>query len=204
MTNTVEVHRPFAPCVYASKLMFIRERKVPLREELLARRQVDPGQELTSRQAWRSSGATLLESSAALREVGAHVEAVARAALAPHYGQAAPWEPYVADSWAVIGARGASHVPHHHGPSPWSGVLYIDVEAALAERTTPRAGCIEFLSPFAASQAFFVPSGAVFQPTDGLMLLFPSPLVHLVHPSESDTLRICIGFDIAVRRGGAS
>lgn len=125
--------------------------------------------------------------------------AVARAALAPHYGPSDAWEPFVADSWAVVGGRGASHVPHHHGPSPWSGIVYVDVDAALPEGTSSRAGHLEFLSPIAASQAFFVPSGAVVRPRDGLMLLFPSPLVHLVHATEADAERVTVAFDLGVR-----
>ena len=45
----------------------------------------------------------------------------------------------------------------------------------------------------------FVPSGAVFDPSDGLMLLFPSPMLHLVHPTEGDAPRITVAFDLGIR-----
>jgi uncharacterized protein (TIGR02466 family) len=199
MSRTVEVHRPFAPPIYASKIDLTPEALKALRDELESLRKNDPGVEVTSRNAWRSTGSALLNGGGPLGDLREHILAVARAALAPNYAQVAKWEPFVADSWATIGGRGASHVPHNHGPSPWSGIVYIDVDAALREGSSARAGRLEFLSPIAASQAFFVPSGAVFEPTDGLMLLFPSPLLHLVHPTEGDTPRVTVAFDIGIR-----
>lgn len=203
MPGAIEVHRPFSPPIYATKLDLTPEALKGLRAEIEKRRDADPGIEVTSRNAWRSSGSDLLESprGGPLGELRGHVLAVARGALAPHYSQSgtAGWEPFVADSWATIGGRGAAHVPHNHGPSAWSGIVYVDVETALREGTSPRAGRLEFLSPIAASQAFFVASGAVFDPSDGLMLLFPSPMLHLVHPTEGDAPRVTVAFDVGIR-----
>jgi hypothetical protein len=77
--------------------------------------------------------------------------------------------------------------------------VYVDVEASLRGRADKRAGCIEFLSPIASAASFFLPSGTVFTPRDGLALLFPGPLVHMVHPSEGDAPRVCVSFNLDVR-----
>jgi uncharacterized protein (TIGR02466 family) len=203
MPGAIEVHSPFSPPIYATKLDLTAEALKGVRAEIEKRRDTDPGIEVTSRNAWRSSGTDLLDDprGGPLAELRGHVLAVARGALATHYADSAKagWEPFVADSWATIGGRGAAHVPHNHGPSPWSGIVYVDVETALREGTSPRAGRLEILSPIAASQAFFVPSGAVFDPSDGLMLLFPSPMLHLVHPTEGDAPRITVAFDLGIR-----
>jgi uncharacterized protein (TIGR02466 family) len=184
--GAIEIERAFAVPIYAAMLDEVLAHKDSLRAAILRRRERDPGATVTERGAWHSSGHLFEDDDFdLLRQV---ILAVARGATGREH--------VVSAAWAVVGGRGASHVPHSHAPSAWSGVVYIDVEASLGGRTDERAGCIEFLSPIANAASFFVPSGTVITPRDGLMLLFPGPLVHLVHPSQGDALRICVSFNL--------
>jgi uncharacterized protein (TIGR02466 family) len=204
--GTIELQRQFNVPIYAAMLEEVRGQKDALRNAIVHRRSVDPGASLTERNAWHSSGHLFDDrldrdraDDEALELLRTVILAVARGALAPHYATRATWEPTLTAAWAVIGGLNGAHVPHNHAPAAWSGVVYVDVEASLEGRRDMRAGCIEFLSPIAAANAFFMPSGAVYTPRDGLGLLFPGPLVHLVHPSEGEALRICVSFNIDVR-----
>src|SRR5207244_5147357 len=132
---------------------------------------------------WRTDGLFHQVDHAEPRWVAGAVIDVARAALGDTYAGWRDAEPVLVESWVVAGGRGAWHVAHNHFPRTWSGVLYVSAEECVAkDDPSDRGGKIEFLSPIAAAQAFCSPSSVTYDPRDGLLLLFPGALQHLVHP----------------------
>jgi uncharacterized protein (TIGR02466 family) len=101
-------------------------------------------------------------------------------------------------SWANIDGPGTWHTPHCHYPAQWSGVLYVATDGCASDDPQIRAGKIELLSPLPAPQAFLQPTGVTFTPKDGMILLFPGVLQHLVHPHQSPTERVSIAFNVDV------
>lgn len=104
-------------------------------------------------------------------------------------------------AWANINRRGAYNIVHNHPGQHWSGVYYVQAEAAQAER--PYDGIIEFHDPRPAAAAMPVPGlpfGQIHSvhPRPGLMLAFPSWHQHMVHPYQGDGARISIAFNVRV------
>jgi len=103
----------------------------------------------------------------------------------------------LADGWINVNPRGGYNAPHDHLGSFWSGVYYVKVPP----NPEGQAGAIEFLAPHKP-----MPSGGfieapataqkvIIRPEAGQVLIFPSYLVHWVHPNDSDEDRVTIAFN---------
>jgi uncharacterized protein (TIGR02466 family) len=102
----------------------------------------------------------------------------------------------VPDGWVNVNPKGAYNAPHTHPGCFWSGVYYVQLPADAGE-----GGIIEFLSPHEV-----LPHGGMIQsaitagkrrvtPAAGTVLIFPSQLLHWVHPNESAEERITVAFN---------
>jgi len=100
------------------------------------------------------------------------------------------------ECWATIGGFGAGTSPHNHFPNTWSGQFYVSVEDTIADETD-KYGKMEFINPFPLSQTFGQPAGVLYQPKDGLLLLFPSLLQHMVHPNLTQNMRVLVSFNVS-------
>jgi uncharacterized protein (TIGR02466 family) len=100
--------------------------------------------------------------------------------------------------WANVNRRGAYNKVHLHPGATWSGVYYVDAgDPPPPERR--ESGRLSLLDPTTAAQMTFLtgllrPSLEV-APEDGLMILFPSYLPHMVHPYHGERPRISIAFN---------
>jgi uncharacterized protein (TIGR02466 family) len=100
--------------------------------------------------------------------------------------------------WANINGAGDYNTVHSHPTSQWSGVYYASV--GENDPAHPLSGVIEFQDPRGAPQAQPFP-GFEFGhklrlvPEAGLMLVFPSWLLHMVHPFHGQGERISIAFN---------
>jgi Flp pilus assembly protein TadD len=115
-----------------------------------------------------------------------------------------PQHPYlsqVPEQWeitafgSILGAKGY-HESHIHGGGWLSGVYYGKVPAITGMENGKREGWIEFGRP----KNYFVnqmsPKFRLFQPNEGMMILFPSYFYHRTIPLKSDDTRFSISFDI--------
>ena len=96
--------------------------------------------------------------------------------------------------WTNVNDKGSSNTIHSHANCHWSGVYYIQGKdtGEIAFYTQPYLNkqIIRGL-PFGQSYAM--------EPTDGLLLLFPSYLLHEVLANPSDKERINIAFNIKIK-----
>lgn len=111
---------------------------------------------------------------------------------------------YRVSAWANISREGDYNVPHVH-ETAWSVVYYVQVPAGCNETG---AGCLELIDPRPATAAPDIPgrffaTRRLFVPRAGLMVLFPGPVMHYVHPFRGEGERISVACDIAVQRRGA-
>jgi uncharacterized protein (TIGR02466 family) len=101
--------------------------------------------------------------------------------------------------WANVNGPGNYNKPHAHPGSMWSGVYY--VEPGDRPEGDSSSGLIEFMDPRVAVDMMDLP-GLRFSdrftivPTAGLLVLFPSWLVHYVNPYHGSAERISIAFNI--------
>lgn len=99
-------------------------------------------------------------------------------------------------AWAIVLGSKGYQLPHIH-PSAWlSGVYYVQVPKVFAEADNAHAGWIEFGRPPIHFHCKADPIVKLFQPEEGLMLLFPSYFYHGTVPFDYDAQRISIAFDI--------
>lgn len=104
--------------------------------------------------------------------------------------------------WMNANPSGGYNAPHTHSGAHWSGVYYVsqpDVEHGSS-------GMIEFLDPRSDVQHWHILQASAFRgklsirPKVGELILFPSYLVHWVHPNQTDETRVTIAFNATFGR----
>ena len=103
---------------------------------------------------------------------------------------------------------GARHAPHTHPRSYLSGTYYVSVPPAPTSVDDPRArpACISFYDPRTGANMITVGAESdarashVVRPSAGMLLMWPSPVQHYVHPNLSEERRITISFNVIMDR----
>lgn len=104
--------------------------------------------------------------------------------------------------WMNINPKGGYNAPHTHPGAHWSGVYYV----AQPEADASSSGSIEFLDPRTDLPHWQILRASTFRnkrtirPVAGEMILFPSYLMHWVHPNTSTDDRITIAFNATFRK----
>lgn len=107
-------------------------------------------------------------------------------------------------AWANVSRRGNFNKTHNHPSSDWSGVYYVTLGEPDAD--VPDNGTIEFLDPRGGAVGMLSTIGQQFgqkiriAPQPGLLLLFPSWLLHSVNPYEGPGERISIAFNASIKQ----
>lgn len=101
--------------------------------------------------------------------------------------------------WANVCRDGDYHRSHMHPGHDWSGIYYVD--PGDRSNRHPDSGVVEFHDPRAAVGILDTPGkpfwGTVhFLPEAGMLLLFPSWLVHTVNPYRGARERISVSFNV--------
>ena len=107
--------------------------------------------------------------------------------------------------WFSINRHGDYHDPHNHPHSYLSGTYYLQIpkdKERKGQREDVRPNRITFYDPrhgfnmgSIRSDPYVDPEFTI-KPRPGLMMLWPSSLLHFVHPNLSDEVRISISFNI--------
>ena len=199
MSSAIELLRHFSVPIYSCLVEGFDSHKEALGEALRGVRAASPGVQLTNRNSWHSEANLHLGADPEIRWATDRIRELATGALHDLYQGWRDTEPRIVDCWSVIGGRGAWHTAHQHYPRLWSGVFYVSAERCVsATDPTDRGGKVEFLNPISVPMAFFTPPSISYNPRDGLLLLFPGALLHMVHPNPTDEERVIMSFNIDV------
>lgn len=90
------------------------------------------------------------------------------------------------DMWVVKYKKGDYQSVHHHIPSTYSGILYIDLDKKQSTTT--------FVAPF-PSMTGKVLSVSPDNIKEGSLCIFPSHLSHYVNPNSINKERVSLSFD---------
>lgn len=110
--------------------------------------------------------------------------------------------------WPNINRMGDYHDPHNHPHAYLSGTYYVRIPAqqpSLSTRPDVRPGCITFYDPRGAVNMTAIRDDLQIEPEftvsprAGMILLWPSFLMHFVHPNLCEQLRISISFNLMVK-----
>ena len=99
--------------------------------------------------------------------------------------------------WANISARGASHKPHSHPNNFLSGVYYVQADegANRITFTDPRIQR-QVIDPHMTSLDETNAGEVTMEVNEGMVIIFPSWLVHSVGASTSEQERVSISFNV--------
>ena len=99
-------------------------------------------------------------------------------------------------AWAAVSRKGDYNASHVHPLSTWSGVYYVDPGD---EPSSGFGGALEFEHPVQSMVMNFfpglLPSTLCVRPKAGLIVLFPSSLVHNVRVYQGERPRVCVPFN---------
>lgn len=105
--------------------------------------------------------------------------------------------------WAAVNRKGHYNTAHLHPESTWSGVYYVD--PGQADDTAPPSGQLEFVHPVPAAGMTFFPntltSARLVEPQSGMIILFPSYLLHGARIYQGERPRICVPFNAHFKYG---
>jgi len=109
----------------------------------------------------------------------------------------------IPDSWCHVSNGGGFHDAHTHGGCSWCGIFYLAAgDARASDATGAGNGVSRFYSPVNAGglvqdygNAYLAHSRVDITPTDGLLLLFPSYLMHSGLPYAGERDRVVIAFN---------
>jgi uncharacterized protein (TIGR02466 family) len=147
---------------------------------------------------WRTGDGFLNDPAPPVRALRALAEAAVLEMLATARPGAAEGRITRLYGWANLNRPGDYNTIHSHPTSQWSGVYY--ASTGENDPAHPLSGVIEFQDPRGAPQAQPFPGfdfGHKFRliPEPGLLLVFPSWLLHMVHPFHGTGERISIAFN---------
>jgi len=104
-------------------------------------------------------------------------------------------------AWANINRSGEYNSAHIHPGFHWGAVYF--VSTGEADKSQPMNGLLEFHDPRPAAGMMVAPGyefGNKFSitPKEGMLVVFPSWLVHSVHPFFGKGARVSIAFNIKI------
>ena len=105
-------------------------------------------------------------------------------------------------AWANVNRPSTFNSPHIHPSNHWSGVLYVQVPD-LFDDPIVKAGNIEFMDPRGAISMVPAPgqkNAFSLAPQQGVILIFPSWLLHCVNSFSNDAVRISIAFNARINQ----
>jgi uncharacterized protein (TIGR02466 family) len=173
-----------------------------LADEIAKRRKAEQGRENRNRLGWQSEHDFFQrneEAHAALARIFAQVTKQTILSL----DKDADFNGFqvLLNGWLNVNPPGGYNSPHQHSEAHLSGVYYVDVPKARSDA----GGAIEFLSPHPVRLLSTVIHAQLFsdrirvQPTAGDLLIFPSQLVHWVHPNDSGKPRVTVAFNATIQ-----
>lgn len=172
-----------------------------LRDIILEKERTTPSVSKSNLGGWQSAvdlfewGAPAV---AALRRYLAHAVEVATSRLPIPPDLKIPFDLY---AWAAVNRRGHYNSSHVHPGATWSGVYYVDPGDEAPDAS---GACLELAHPIVASVMNFfpglLPHALTVRPESGMIILFPSYLVHSVRLYHGERPRICVPFNAHLRQ----
>ena len=112
-------------------------------------------------------------------------------------------------AWANVNTTGHANICHYHPGSFWSGTYYVADGGCASDPTL--GGEFEMLDPrgpgpgmyapalkFAGEDGASVGGAETIRPKPGLLMLFPSWLMHQVRPYRGTGTRISVAFNLSL------
>lgn len=171
-----------------------------LRKRIKKMRKRSPGIVRSNRNGWHAGPDFMESDDPHIQWVIDTATRFARRALAPMYSNWEKAELQVGTYWANVLDNGGFNAPHHHTPQHWSGTYYVHVPEPdpKAAAGSDMGGMLEFINPVASYGGGERSGNFAISPRSGMLCLFPSALVHFVHPYTGPQERISIAYNFNI------
>ncbi len=188
-------HIPF----YTVRVTDHGEHNPALLKRILKMRKRNPGIIRSNRNGWHAGPEFMQSDDPHIRWVIDTATRFARRALAPAYNNWSNTELQLGTYWANVLDKGGFNAPHHHTPQHWSGTYYVECpEPTGAPKDADMGGMLEFINPVASYGAGERSGNFAIHPRAGMLCLFPSALVHFVHPYHGPGVRVSIAYNFNI------
>lgn len=200
----------FATPVIAAMLPNVQARNHELKQLILAQRDSEASVSASNLGGWHSGQPIEQWGGPKIEEIIAAAMQIATRSTFGREGQSADVN-WSVRAWANVNEYGHANAFHYHAGAYWSGTYYVDDGGRMNDDTL--GGEFEVMDPRGPGVAMYAPSlgfdadgsgrnGASpiqFLPRPGLMMLFPSWLLHQVKPYLGASQRISIAFNLSIR-----
>lgn len=109
---------------------------------------------------------------------------------------------WAAEAWANVSGPGALNKPHVHGGAFWSGVYYVQAPESDSGQLVlhdPRMPALRMYAPLLRFKGAGPEQIARIAPKSGMVVMFPSWLMHSVEPWHGEGERVSIAFNVMAR-----
>ena len=170
-----------------------------LEKAILARRPQDPGVRRSNAGGWHSDSGFFQWGGDPAQKLAREVVSLAEANtidLRPPTERHSGW---ALEGWANVNERGSSNHPHCHGGCYWSAVYYVRIDGEGGELVLhdPRLPALDMYAPLLRFKHCGPEQELSIRPKAGLLILFPSWLVHSVLPFNGPGLRISVAINLS-------
>ena len=163
-------------------------------------RQASPGVAQSNIGGWHSASDLHKSSDSAFRTLFQEIHRIAAGCVSRAQTGKRPIDLLIASAWVNVNPPGSWNAPHNHLPCEWSGVFYVEVPACAGDDTNiNQAGELALINPVQTSRYAGSSASVTIRAQEGLIVLFPSHLLHMVTPNMSTSERISIAFNYVVR-----
>lgn len=213
MQPEVKTHGLFPSLVAAEAWAEAPQWNRALGEAILARRRVSGSVSKSNVLGWQSDLAMTQWGGEAAQRLKAHV--LQRCDELTHDPRGPGHFRWYAEMWANMSPTGASNQTHSHPGSFWSAVYYVD-DGFAGSPDKALGGELVFVDPrFPMVRArtpdlrYRAPDGSTdhqevwFRPRSGVLVIFPSWLMHGVRAYQGRGTRISIAINVCLTRLGA-
>jgi len=199
--STATTHLMFSTPVIVDQIDNAEVINAALLKHIAERRAVDEGVIRSNAGGWHSKQDFPRWSGEAGRALMMQVLTLARdhTVLAADDGASIQWS---AEAWANVSGPGAHNKPHVHGGAFWSAVYYVRAPAAESGKLVlhdPRMPALRMYAPMLRFKGAGPEQVARINPRSGMIVMFPSWLLHSVEEWQGDGERISIAFNIFAR-----
>ena len=207
MRLNLAVRGLFATPVAALEVPDAERINAALSTAILSRRDIYPSIQASNAGGWHSDRDILEWGGAEAAQVIDLAKGVAAQLTADRTG--APIRPaWRVSAWANVSTAGHANVAHYHAGAFWSGTYYVEDGGCGGDPSL--GGEFEMLDPRGPAPGMYAPTlkftgdgasvgGAeTIRPKPGLMILFPSWLMHQVRPYRGTGTRISLAFNFSL------
>lgn len=200
MARNSQMEELFSTPVFSYVINNASDLNTKLGELILEREHVTPSNAKSNRGGWQSLPDFFDWDDPAIRTLEYYINGAIKIATTSLCAPTNPDFNFELYGWAAVNRKGHYNTTHVHPMATWSGVYYVDPGDVTPEES---GALLEFTHPVTASvMTFFpgvLPSARVVKPVTGMIILFPSYLLHSVQMYNGMRPRICVAFNAHVQ-----